>query len=100
MIKNYAKDNNIKLIQVPPNGTGEYQPLDRRIFGIVKKKLRAYIGRKSEGQKTERWKVALLGFLNAWNEITEKYLISAWNIPGLTCWNSTDEYSCYTYSEE
>ena len=38
-VKKHAADNNVELIYVPANGTGTYQPLDRTIFGIVKKKL-------------------------------------------------------------
>jgi len=40
-VKKLANDLNIELIIVPACGTGIYQPLDRKIFGIVKAKLRA-----------------------------------------------------------
>jgi len=40
-VKKLANDLTIELIIVPACGTGIYQPLDRKIFGIVKAKLRA-----------------------------------------------------------
>ena len=36
-VKELAEDLGIQLIYVPACGTGEFQPLDRRLFGIVKK---------------------------------------------------------------
>ena len=38
-VERHAAQLEIELIFVPANGTGTYQPLDRIIFGIVKKKL-------------------------------------------------------------
>lgn len=37
-----ADELNIQLIFVLANGTSIYQPLDKRIFGIVKSKLRSF----------------------------------------------------------
>ena len=39
-VKEHAKSLGIDLIYVPASGTGEYQPLDRKIFGILKGKLK------------------------------------------------------------
>lgn len=43
-VLNKAAELRIDLIFVPANGTGYYQPLDRRIFGILKSKLRSITG--------------------------------------------------------
>ncbi|KAK8863852.1 hypothetical protein M9Y10_011543 [Tritrichomonas musculus] len=40
LAKEVAQELRIELIYVPKNATGVYQPLDRRIFGIIKAKLR------------------------------------------------------------
>ena len=40
-VKEAARALDITLIYVPANGTGIYQPLDRRLFGIIKSKLRS-----------------------------------------------------------
>jgi len=38
-IRAVAEEKNIDLVYVPASGTGEYQPLDRKIFRIVKNQL-------------------------------------------------------------
>lgn len=40
LVKEVAQELRIVLIYVPKNATGVHQPLDRRIFGIIKIKLR------------------------------------------------------------
>ena len=86
-IKDFADRLNIELIYVPANGTGTYQPLDRKIFGIVKKKLveremhssfQCHGSRQSElyGQAHEM-------VIKNWNNISCSANISAWDIPGL-----------------
>lgn len=78
-----ANDLGITIIQVPSNGTGKYQPLDRRIFGIVKSRLRKDLGRRNNGHTENRWSIALKCLLDAWSSITKDALASAWSIPGL-----------------
>ena len=78
-----ASELNITVIQVPSNGTGTYQPLDRRIFGIVKAKLRKELERRNNNNLEKRWSVALKCLLDAWSSITDNALASAWSIPGL-----------------
>lgn len=43
-VSKFAKDHFIELIFVPANAKSEYQPLDRRIFGILKSKLDSLAG--------------------------------------------------------
>lgn len=77
-----ASELNIQLIFVPANGTSLYQPLDRKIFGIVKTKLRS-LARSNSFSGPERFKIITEHLIQAWSEVTEKNLISAWKIPGL-----------------
>lgn len=81
-IKKLAKAKKIELIFVPANGTGLYQPLDRRIFGILKSKLRSYAkSRIYSGD--DRFATVTNQLVKAWDEIKIDNLESAWNIPGL-----------------
>ncbi|KAK8885701.1 hypothetical protein M9Y10_041153 [Tritrichomonas musculus] len=73
-----------ELIFIPANGTVFYQPLDRRIFGILKSKLRRFAGKEALSGK-KRFEIITSHLLEAWEMIkgNEKALTSAWNIPGL-----------------
>jgi len=86
-IKKYAKQKNIELIIVPACGTGIYQPLDRKIFGILKAKLRADENQRQilqdEKQYKNRFKIVEAAMEAAWEEISEEALTSGWDIPGL-----------------
>lgn len=72
---------NIKLIFVPSCGTGVYQPLDRKIFGIVKAKLR----KESCNVKSDENRFRKIHSLmcTIWEEISDKAINSAWDIPDL-----------------
>lgn len=74
---------NIEMIFVPANGTGKYQPLDRKIFGIVKSIIRAEANKSKPLSGPERWHQIGINMKKAWSKINEKHLISAWNIDGL-----------------
>lgn len=80
-VKEEAKRLGIKLIFVPANGTGKYQPLDRGIFGIVKSKLRSLAKSKIFSDE-ERYAVITGHLITAWNQINAQHLLSAWSIPG------------------
>ena len=90
-VNRYAMERSITIIQVPPNGTALYQPLDRKIFGIVKQKLRSKLGTKSDDDGENRYRIALYYFLEAWSEITQKHLNSAWKIPGVLMTDNDEE---------
>ena len=47
----------IELIYVPAKGTGIFQPLDNKIYGILKSKLRATANRTGVLTGPERWKI-------------------------------------------
>jgi hypothetical protein len=76
----------IRVIFVPANGTGKYQPLDRKIFGIIKNRLASkeklnpieqeLIG----GKHKEMYKIMHKRFLHEWDQLSENAINSAWNI--------------------
>jgi len=84
-----AKSLRIKLIPVPANGTGIYQPLDVLIFGILKQYLRqSYREWLEQLNPSQDISVALEDgirrFVDAWERITNENILSAWNkIPQL-----------------
>lgn len=86
-IKTYAQDLGIELIYVPANGTGIYQPLDRSIFGIVKKKLSKKELQTSmiEAAETRKNLYAIVHgeVKKVWETISTAAINSAWDIPGL-----------------
>ena len=61
--------------------------LGRKIFGIVKAKLRAqervYGIVRDEGQIQDRYRLVLNALKNAWEAISPEALMSAWELPGL-----------------
>lgn len=82
-VREYARRLFIELIYVPANGTSDFQPLDRRIFGIVKSKLRSLAGSKIyEG--SERYEMIAKDLIKAWGEISRENLEKAWEIPNLS----------------
>jgi hypothetical protein len=77
-----ASELNIDLITIPRGGTGRFQPLDRRIFGIMKSKGRSKWDRMTSQQqavKQNKHFAAELA-LEAWTEITQTNMIAAWDI--------------------
>jgi hypothetical protein len=77
-----ASELNIDFIPIPRGGTGRFQPLDRRIFGIMKSKGRSKWDRMTSQQqavKQNKHFAAELA-LEAWTEITQTNMIAAWDI--------------------
>ena len=69
-VKEEVRKLGIKLIYVPSNGTGKYQPLDRRIFWILKSKLRSLA--KSEIFSVDDLFASITNHLIlAWDQITK-----------------------------
>lgn len=81
-VKDLARQLNIELIFVPANGIGNYQPLDRKLFGIVKSSLR-YMAKARIFTGKDRFEIIGQHLVKAWTEITSEALDSAWNITGL-----------------
>lgn len=83
-VKEFAKSLNIKLIFVPACGTGDYQPLDRRIFGILKMHIRNDVIYQNDIRSgKDRFTVIKAALKRGWESISQKALESAWNIPFL-----------------
>lgn len=81
-VKKLAKKLRIQLIFVPANGTGTYQPLDRRVFGIAKSILRS-LSKNQIYNDENRFSIVTGLLMRAWSRITPDHMISAWSIPGL-----------------
>ena len=85
-IKEEASNLNIECIYVPANGTGTYQPLDRKIFGIVKKQLakaELHSSKTDTAQTKELYGIVHEEVIKIWNNISTSALNSAWDIPDL-----------------
>lgn len=65
-VKKEVQKLRIKLIFVPAYGRGIYQPLDRRLFGIIKKRLSSINENDPERNNKERWK-EILQDANCWH---------------------------------
>lgn len=77
-----AGNLNIELIFVPANGTSIFQPLDRRVFGILKSKMRSFAKSNIYSGKDRFYKITE-HLKRAWKEVPVESLKSAWDIPGL-----------------
>lgn len=64
--------------------TANYQPLNWRIFGVLKSKLKSLTGSVALSGK-DRYQIITDNLITAWEEIktNEKLLCDAWNIPKL-----------------
>jgi hypothetical protein len=75
-----AEELNIKFIMVPVGGTGQYQPLDRVVFGIFKSIGRAKWNRIDYQTRIEihnKDSGAALA-LESWDEVTQHHVLLAW----------------------
>jgi hypothetical protein len=82
IVKNAARGLGFKLKFIPPGCTDRLQPLDRRVFGVMKSYGRQQWRRNyhaNEGGKTTRAQMAQ-NLVEAWDRITPEVIDSAWNI--------------------
>jgi hypothetical protein len=90
--KEAAMQLGIELVFIPPGCTDRLQPLDRRIFGVLKAHARE-IWRThyhmTHGAKTTRSMMAR-NLLIAWERITPDIIESAWDIIFQGEWSSDD----------
>ncbi|KAK8864948.1 hypothetical protein M9Y10_010475 [Tritrichomonas musculus] len=96
--KEFAQELNIQLVQVPEGLTRIFQPLDHRVFEVLKNQKRSFLNMKivedilqlfnpDEGELKKRVKPIILmskkgavAMLEcSWNRITEDLIIEAWN---------------------
>lgn len=71
-VLNFAGQNNITILPLPPRQTDKYQPLDVGIFGPVKSKLRATLSsmRQSTGEHKLHFTQTMEQFYQAWRNTT------------------------------
>jgi hypothetical protein len=73
---------NITLVFIPPGCTDRLQPLDRKVFGVLKASARE-IWRKhyheTKGAKTSRPEI-IRNLVEAWDRISHEVMESAWDI--------------------
>ena len=62
-IKNYAANNEIDLNFIPAGQTGEWQPLDYRIFGSLKQRARAEFNRSDVITQNKEGAIVIIGGL-------------------------------------
>lgn len=99
-VRDHASKLGIKLIFVPACATGIYQPLDRRLYGIVKKQLISKDRKYEVASDHERWSTVLREMKEIWEELSEEAIRSAWEIPGLDDLKKIDDVQSDTSDED
>ena len=84
LIKQYAQAHNIPLLFIPAGQTGEYQPLDFRIFGSLKARAKSEFDHNNVITQEGNEQVINLPFavelvLKCWEKISPKEIINAWS---------------------
>ena len=81
-IRQLAESLNIVLIFIPPGMTDQYQPLDRRIFGVLKQYLRLLWRREYHDDPNQRFtkQKAVQLLVPAWERISPQLIIEGWTI--------------------
>ena len=79
-VKSKAAELEVGLTFIPAGQTDEWQPLDRRIFGILKSRARAMFDEQMISKNSEEFDMidALVILLQSWSLITEGEIISSW----------------------
>jgi hypothetical protein len=88
IVKEYARGLNIRLLFIPPGCTDRMQPLDRRIFGILKAHARRMWRKhyhETNGEKELR-DMMVVRLLEAWDDIPEDAIHSAWDVDKSHSW--------------
>jgi hypothetical protein len=81
-IQQLAENLDIELLYVPSGGTGEYQLLDRLVFGELKSRARAEFARKSTAERFVDFdnESTLQVLVQCWNKISVDNVVKAWHI--------------------
>jgi hypothetical protein len=78
-VKERAQELGIELVFIPAGMTGEYQSLDRRIFGSLKARTRAQFDWHSMSADEEMTMSASIRILlDAWRCVGDKEVLEAW----------------------
>ena len=78
-----AQKLNIELVYIPSCGTSIYQPLDRFVFGVLKKKLRATDIIINKSNYKQRFSIVHKTVSEIWQSLEDNLISKAWEIPGL-----------------
>ena len=79
-VVNWARDHKMNVLFIPAGQTAEYQPLDRRVFGVLKKQAHKLL--LEELQRRDLSAIdrvdALVILCQAWENISEDMIRRAW----------------------
>lgn len=80
-VREYSAKRNIQLSYIPAGQTGEWQPLDRRIFGNLKNICHAEFQRLALIKTMEELDIvdAIVILLDAWHQISNQTIQHSWN---------------------
>jgi hypothetical protein len=80
-VKTQAQNLGIRLEFIPPGTTGLCQPLDRRIFGILKQRAGELFAQRNLDYRFDEYRIAQsIGILiEFWESITQDQVLSAWD---------------------
>jgi hypothetical protein len=82
VVRETARACNIDLLFIPPGCTDRLQPLDRRVFGVLKAYARRHWRihyHATNGAKVTRQKMAEY-LVDAWNRLSRDIIDSAWSL--------------------
>lgn len=78
-VKEKAEQLGVLMKFIPAGCTGELQPLDFRIFGIVKSMVRSrFLREQAAGATAITIETALRIWLEAWESLTPEQVLAAW----------------------
>jgi hypothetical protein len=78
-VKAFARERKVVLFYIPAGQTGSLQPLDYRIFGNVKAKVREdFMRRMISGETKISVIEAIKTWLRAWRTLTQEAVLKAW----------------------
>jgi hypothetical protein len=80
LVKEPAQNLGIRLEFSPSGATGLCQPLDRRIFGILKQRAKARFDRRNLDWAQDEFRIgeSIAILTECWDSITQEQVLSAW----------------------
>ena len=80
-VKQKAKELDIRLVYIPTSATDKFQPLDRRVFGVLKSKAsKEFDNFVFDAHRGFTKPEAADLFVRTWREIGENIVKKAWNL--------------------
>ena len=78
-VKTVAANLEIGLTFIPAGQTDEWQPLDRRIFGILKKRASSMFDNLMITKNSDSFDIVdAVVILARWSQITQQEILSSW----------------------